>query len=114
MVKKEFELPIKGVNQKAWSFKVIFKENGWEILNPPNVGGECDKFGYAPDGTDVLEFCFNQDGVVYPSNINLMFGELWDNIDSGYYSTSTAIQDKFNELADLIIQLNKDLPKDLL
>lgn len=106
---KEFRLPLKGATHKSQCLIFTFLPSGWEILNPPQVGGRSDEHGYNDHG-NVLETCFVQDGMFsVPKNIDTIMYNLWNEINDG--TSDMIIQDKFNELGKIIVQLHNDLSK---
>ncbi len=104
---KEFRLPLVGATHKSQCLIFTFLPTGWKILNPPEVGGESDKYGSNQHG-DILERCFKQDGMFsVPKDIDTIMSNLWDKINNG--ASDESIQNKFNELGKIIVQLHKDL-----
>ena len=113
-VLRKYQMSVWNEKMDAMSyFSITLLRDGWEIINPPCVGGMCDSYGINieermnPEG---LIECFEQDYIVYPSNISGIFHGLYTRILSGEIDNPEIIQEKFNEIGKWITDLNLNMP----
>lgn len=107
-MEKKFILPLK-VTSKGFNLEFRYLENGWEIMNPPHVGGECDKYGMDGD-KDILHNCMVQDGAYsYPTNLRCVIKRMWEKINEGEEKELT--MKKFEKLGKTIEKCCLDIDK---
>lgn len=96
---KKFKMPLKATS-KGFYLEFTHLEDGWEIMNPPFIGGKCNTYGKSQD-KDVLHECLVQDGAYsYPNNLCNIIKRMWDKIKEGEDEKIT--KKKFEKLGKII------------